>query len=209
MISDKEKRITAFHEAGHAILFHVLSGCRTYYTVSIIPTGIAQVIRCHCRNAMISSTREADASQNIQVALGGRIAEEMIFDDITTGASQDIKQATAIAKSMVTKHGMSAKVGLVSYGQDDDEVFIGRDLAHTRGYSENVASSIDSEVKQIIDECYQKAKQVIEDHRQVLNSCAELLLEKEKIGTGRIRRAVRISSKMGNGNMHKKRLLKL
>jgi cell division protease FtsH len=183
VISDKEKRITAFHEAGHAILFHVLPDVGPVYTVSIIPTGMgaAGYTMPLPERDDIFNTR-GQMLQNIQVALGGRIAEEMIFDDITTGASQDIKQATAIAKSMVTKYGMSAKVGLVSYGQDDDEVFIGRDLAHTRGYSENVASSIDSEVKQIIDECYQKAKQVIEDHRQVLNSCAELLLEKEKIG---------------------------
>ena len=183
IISDKEKRITAFHEAGHAILFHVLPDVGPVYSVSIIPTGAGAAgytmplperdDMFHTRGKMI---------QDIIVSLGGRVAEELVFDDITTGASQDIKQATRLAKAMVTKYGMSDNIGLICYDNDDDEVFIGRDLAHTRGYGENVATEIDKEIKRIIDECYEKARELITMHRKVLDACAELLLEKEKIG---------------------------
>ena len=182
IISEKEKRITAFHEAGHAILFHVLPDVGPVYTVSIIPTGAgaAGYTMPLNENDEMFNTR-GRMLQEIVVDLGGRVAEEMIFDDITTGASQDIKQATQMAKAMVTKYGMSENVGLINYDSDDDEVFIGRDLAHTRGYGESVATRIDEEVKRIIDECYIKAKKIIQEHEDVLNHCASLLLEKEKI----------------------------
>ena len=183
VISDKEKRITAFHEAGHAILFHVLPDVGPVYSVSIIPTGVgaAGYTMPLPEKDDVFNTR-GKMIQDITVALGGRIAEELVFDDITTGASQDIKQATGIAKSMVTKFGMSEKVGPINYDDDSDEVFIGRDLAHaSRGYGENVAGVIDQEVKRIIDECYAKAKSIIHEYDHVLHACAELLLEKEKI----------------------------
>ncbi len=182
VISDKEKRITAFHESGHAILFHLLPDVGPVYSVSIIPTGsgAAGYTMPLPEKDEIFNTK-GKMLQDIVVSLGGRVAEELVFDDITTGASQDIKQATQMAKAMVTKYGMSDNIGLICYDNDDDEVFIGRDLAHTRGYSEGVASAIDQEIKRIIDECYAKAKQMIMDHRDVLDACANLLLEKEKI----------------------------
>ena len=183
VISDKEKRITAYHEAGHAILCYVLPDIDPVYTISIIPTGMGAAgytMRLPEKDELFNTRGEM--MENIQVCLGGRIAEEIIFDDITTGASQDIKQATSIAKAMVTKYGMSTEVGLVAYGDDQDEVFIGRDLAHARGFSESVASTIDKEVKRLIDTCYEKAKQIILEHEEVLHSCTKLLLEKEKIG---------------------------
>ena len=182
VISEKEKRITAYHEAGHAILFHVLPDVGPVHTVSIIPTGngaAGYTMPLPEKDEMFNT--KGKILQSIMVSLGGRIAEEMIFDDITTGASQDIKQATGYAKSMVTKFGMSEKLGLICYGDDEDEVFIGRDLAHARGYADNTASKIDEEVKRIVDECYTKAKLIIEEHKDVLESCAQLLLEKEKI----------------------------
>lgn len=182
VISEKEKRITAFHEAGHAILFHVLPDVGPVYSVSIIPTGGAGGYTMPLPEKDEMFNTKGKMLQDITVALGGRVAEEIIFDDITTGASQDIKQATGIAKSMVTKFGMSEKVGLINYDDDSDEVFIGRDLAHaSRGYGENVAGVIDQEVKRIIDECYAKAKSIIHEYDHVLHACAELLLEKEKI----------------------------
>ena len=182
IISEKEKRITAFHEAGHAILFHVLPDVGPVYTVSIIPTGsgaAGYTMPLPEKDEMFNSKKKM--LQEIIVDLGGRVAEELVFDDITTGASQDIKQATAMAKAMVTKYGMSERVGLINYDNDEDEVFIGRDLAHTRGYGEQVASSIDEEIKRIIDECYLKAKEIITEHRDVLDACARLLVQKEKI----------------------------
>ena len=182
VISDKEKRITAFHESGHAILFHLLPDVGPVYSVSIIPTGsgaAGYTMPLPEKDEMFNT--KGKMLQDIVVSLGGRVAEELVFDDITTGASQDIKQATQMAKAMVTKYGMSDNIGLICYDNDDDEVFIGRDLAHTRGYSEGVASAIDQEIKRIIDECYAKAKQMIMDHRDVLDACANLLLEKEKI----------------------------
>ena len=182
VISEKEKRITAFHEAGHAILFHVLPDVGPVYSVSIIPTGGAggYTMPLPERDDMFNT--RGKMLQDITVALGGRVAEEEVLDDITTGASQDIKQATSLAKSMVTKFGMSEAVGLVNYDNDSDEVFIGRDLAHTsRGYGENVATTIDREVKRIIDECYERARSIIREYDSVLHACAELLLEKEKI----------------------------
>ncbi|MCI5614528.1 MAG: ATP-dependent zinc metalloprotease FtsH [Agathobacter sp.] len=182
IISDKEKRITAFHEAGHAILFHLLPDVGPVYTVSIIPTGggaAGYTMPLPEKDEMFNS--KGRMLQEIVVDLGGRVAEELVFDDITTGASQDIKQATKMAKAMVTRYGMSDNIGLICYADDEDEVFIGRDLAHTRGYSEQVASAIDAEVKQIIDEAYQKAKDMILEYRDVLDACAQLLLEKEKI----------------------------
>ena len=182
VISEKERRITAFHEAGHAILFHVLPDVGPVYSVSIIPTGSAGGYTMPLPEQDEMFNTKGKMLQDITVALGGRVAEEIIFDDITTGASQDIKQATGIAKSMVTKFGMSEKVGLINYDDDSDEVFIGRDLAHaSRGYGENVAGVIDQEVKRIIDECYAKAKSIIHEYDHVLHACAELLLEKEKI----------------------------
>ncbi|MFV0528311.1 MAG: ATP-dependent zinc metalloprotease FtsH [Lachnospiraceae bacterium] len=182
IISDKEKRITAYHEAGHAILFHVLPDVGPVYTVSIIPTGIGAAgytMPLPENDDMFNS--RGKMLQDITVALGGRVAEEIVFNDITTGASSDIKQATSVAKSMVTRYGMSEQIGLITYGNDDDEVFIGRDLAHTRGYSENVAMMIDQEIKGIIDMCYKRAKDIITEHFTVLEKCAQLLLEKEKI----------------------------
>ena len=182
VISEKEKRITAFHEAGHAILFHLLPDVGPVYSVSIIPTGAGAAgytMPLPERDDMFNT--KGKMLQDIIVSLGGRVAEELVFDDITTGASQDIKQATRMAKDMVTKYGMSENIGLICYDNDDDEVFIGRDLAHTRGYGEGVATTIDLEVKRIIDECYEKAKQMIAEHRDVLDACANLLLEKEKI----------------------------
>lgn len=182
IISEKEKRITAFHEAGHAILFHLLPDVGPVYTVSIIPTGsgaAGYTMPLPEKDEMFNSKKKM--LQEIVVDLGGRVAEELVFDDITTGASQDIKQATAMAKAMVTKYGMSERVGLINYDNEEDEVFIGRDLAHTRGYGEHVASSIDEEIKRIIDECYLKAKEMIMDRRDVLDACAELLIRKEKI----------------------------
>ena len=182
IISEKEKKITAFHEAGHAILFHVLPDVGPVYSVSIIPTGVGAAgytMPLPEKDEMFNT--KGRMLQEIVVDLGGRVAEEMIFDDITTGASQDIKQATAMAKAMVTKYGMSENLGLICYDEDDNEVFIGRDLAHTKGYGENVATIIDQEVKRIIDECYIKAKEIIHEYEQVLHRCADLLLEKEKI----------------------------
>lgn len=183
IISEKEKKITAYHEAGHAILFHLLPDVGPVYTVSIIPTGMGAAgytMPLPDKDEMFNT--KGRMLQDIVVDLGGRVAEELIFDDITTGASQDIKQATGLARSMVTKYGMSEKVGLISYGSDDDEVFIGRDLAHTRSYGEEIASLIDKEVKNIIDECYEKARKIIRENEKVLHKCAQLLLEKEKIG---------------------------
>ena len=182
VISEKEKRITAFHESGHAILFHLLPDVGPVYSVSIIPTGAGAAgytMPLPERDDMFNT--KGKMLQDIIVSLGGRVAEELVFDDITTGASQDIKQATRMAKDMVTKYGMSENIGLICYDNDDDEVFIGRDLAHTRGYGEGVATTIDLEVKRIIDECYEKAKQMIAEHRDVLDACANLLLEKKKI----------------------------
>ena len=182
VISEKEKRITAYHESGHAILFHVLPDVGPVYTVSIIPTGVGAAgytMPLPERDDMFNT--KGKMLQNIIVDLGGRVAEELVFDDNTTGASQDIKQATSIARSMVTKYGMSEKIGLINYGSDDEEVFIGRDLAHTRSYGEQVAGQIDEEVKRIVDECYAKARELINANRKVLDACAELLLEKEKI----------------------------
>ena len=183
IINEKDKRITAYHEAGHAILFHVLPDVGPVHTVSIIPTGVgAAGYTMPLPDGDDMHMTKGRMLQHIMVSLGGRIAEEIIFDDVTTGASQDIKQATAIARSMVTQYGMSDKIGMINYGDDEDEVFIGRDLAHTRSYGENVAGLIDSEVKRIIDECHEKAKAIILEHEYVLHSCCDLLLEKEKIG---------------------------
>ena len=182
VVSDKERRITAYHEAGHAILFHVLPDVGPVHTVSIIPTGMGAAgytMPLPEKDEMFNT--KGKMMQEIKVGLGGRIAEELIFDDITTGASQDIKQSTAIARNMVTKYGFSDKVGLINYGSNQDEVFIGRDLAQTRSYSESMAQLIDEEVKKIIDECYADARRIIEDNRGVLDACAQLLLEKEKI----------------------------
>lgn len=182
IINEKEKRITAYHEAGHAILFHILPDVGPVYSISIIPTGIGAAgytMPLPEKDQMFNT--KGRMKQDIMVDLGGRIAEEMIFDDITTGASQDIKQATNIARAMITQYGMSEKVGLIHYGSDEDEVFIGRDLAHTRSYGENTASLIDEEVKRIVDECYIKAKEILTEHEKVLHKCAQLLLEKEKI----------------------------
>ena len=183
VISEKDKKITAYHEAGHAILFHVLPDVGPVHTVSIIPTGVgAAGYTMPLPEQDELHMTKGRMLQNIMVSLGGRIAEEIIFDDITTGASQDIKQATSMARAMVTEYGMSEKLGMINYGGDNNEVFIGRDLAHTRTYSEEVASEIDSEVKRIIDECYAKAKRIILDHEDVLHSCCALLMDKEKIG---------------------------
>ena len=182
VISEKEKKITAYHEAGHGILFHVLADVGPVHTISIIPTGMGAAgytMPLPEKDEMFNT--KGKMLQHIMVSLGGRIAEELIFGDVTTGASQDIKQATAIARAMVTEYGMSEKVGMINYGGDENEVFIGRDLAHTRSYGENVATAIDSEVKRIIDECYEKAKKIILEHENVLHKCCELLLEKEKI----------------------------
>ena len=181
VVSEKEKRITAYHEAGHAILFHVLPDVGPVYSVSIIPTGIGAAgytMPLPEKDEMFNT--KGRMLQDIEVSLGGRIAEELVFDDITTGASQDIKQATRVARAMVTKYGMSDELGLVSY-DSDEEVFIGRDFGHTKTYGEDVAGKIDAEIKRIVDECYEKAKKIILDNRKVLDAAAELLLEKEKI----------------------------
>ena len=182
VISEKEKRITAYHEAGHAILFHVLPDMEPVYTISIIPTGMgaAGYTMPLPENDEMFNTK-GKMLQDITTLLGGRVAEELIFGDITTGASNDIKRATSEARAMVTKYGMSDKIGLISYGDDDDEVFIGRDLAHTRGYSEDVAKAIDSEIHRIIEECHENAVKIISQHMDVLHGCAKLLLEKEKV----------------------------
>lgn len=182
VISDKEKKITAYHEAGHAILFHKLPDVGPVYSISIIPTGTGAAgytMPLPEKDEMFNS--RGQMIQDIVVSLGGRVAEALIFDDITTGASQDIKQATNIARKMVTKYGMSDKIGIINYDSDDDEVFIGRDLAHTRSYSEATASEIDKEVKRIIDDCYKQAEKLVKEHEDVLHKCANLLLEKEKI----------------------------
>jgi len=181
IVSEKEKRITAYHEAGHAILFHVLPDVGPVYTVSIIPTGVGAAgytMPLPEKDEMFNT--RGKMLQDIQASLGGRIAEELVFDDITTGASQDIKQATNVARAMVTKYGMSETLGLVNY-DSDEEVFIGRDFGHTKGYGEEVAGKIDAEIKRIVDECYEKAKEIILEHRRVLDAAAQLLLEKEKI----------------------------
>lgn len=182
IISDKEKKITAYHEAGHAILFHELPDVGPVYSVSIIPTGVGAAgytMPLPDKDEMFMT--KGKMLHNIMVSLGGRIAEEIIFDDITTGAASDIKKATKVARKMVTSFGMSENIGVISYDEDDDEVFIGRDLAHTRGYSEKVAGEIDSEVKAIVDDCYAKAKAIIMSHEDILHKAAKLLLEKEKI----------------------------
>ena len=182
IVSEKERRITAYHEAGHAILFHLLPDVGPVYSVSIIPTGGAGGYTMPLPEKDDMFNTKGHMLQEITVSLGGRVAEEEIFDDITTGASQDIKQATAIAKSMITKFGMSERLGLINYDNDSDEVFIGRDFGHTsRGYGEKVAGTIDEEVKRIIDECYAQARSIIQEYHPVLEKCAELLLEKEKI----------------------------
>ncbi len=183
VISEKEKRITAYHEAGHAILFHVLPDVGPVYSVSIIPTGAsaAGYTMPLNENDEMFNTR-GKMTQDIIVSLGGRVAEELIFDDVTTGASNDIKQATQAARNMVTKFGFSKNIGMVHYGDDDEEVFIGRDLAHTKGFSDATAKAIDDEVKAIIDDCYEKAVKILKENEQILHKCANLLLEKEKIG---------------------------
>ena len=183
IITDKEKKITAYHEAGHAILFHVLPDVGPVYTVSIIPTGLgaAGYTMPLPENDEMFITK-GTMLQDIMVSLGGRIAEEIIFGDITTGASSDIKKATKAARDMVTRYGMSENIGVINYGSDDDEVFIGRDLAHAKSHSELIAGEIDREVRRIIDECYAKAKAIILENSDVLHGCADLLLEKEKIG---------------------------
>ena len=182
IVSEKERRITAYHEAGHAILFHTLPDVGPVYSVSIIPTGGAGGYTMPLPEKDDMFNTKGHMLQEITVALGGRVAEEEVFDDITTGASQDIRQATAIAKSMITKFGMSERLGLINYDNDSEEVFIGRDFGHTsRGYGEKVAGTIDEEVKRIIDECYAKARRIIQEHHDVLDKCAKLLLEKEKI----------------------------
>lgn len=182
VVSEKERKITAYHEAGHAILFHVLPDVGPVYSVSIVPTGAAggYTMPLPERDDMFDT--KGHMLQEIIVSLGGRVAEEEVFDDITTGASQDIRQATSIAKSMITKFGMSERLGLINYDNDSDEVFVGRDIGHTsRGYGEKVAGVIDEEVKRIIDECYGKARALLQEYHSVLEACAQLLLEKEKI----------------------------
>ena len=183
IISEKEKKITAYHEEGHAILFHVLPDMGPVHTISVIPTGMGAAgytMPLPGEDEMFNSKKKM--LQNIIVDFGGRVAEELIFGDVTTGASKDIKQATQMARAMVTQYGMSDKVGLIHYGSDDDEVFIGRDLAHTKGYADQTAALIDGEVKNIIDESYAKAKELLQEHMDVLHRCAQLLIEKEKIG---------------------------
>ncbi len=183
IISDKEKKITAYHEAGHAILFHVLPDVGPVYTVSIIPTGLGAAgytMPLPEKDEMFIT--KGQMLQDIMVSLGGRIAEEIIFGDITTGASSDIKKATKAARNMVTRYGMSENIGVIDYGSDDDEVFIGRDLAHAKNHSELVAGEIDKEIKNIIDDCYKKAKDIITENMDILHKCADLLIEKEKIG---------------------------
>ena len=182
VVTEKEKRITAYHEAGHALLFHLLPDVGPVYTVSIIPTGAGAAgytMPLPEKDEMFMT--RGRMLQDIMVSLGGRIAEEIIFDDITTGASSDIKKATKRARSMVTRYGMSDNIGVINYDDDDDEVFIGRDLAHAKNHSELISGEIDKEVKAIIDDCYQKAKDIILKNEDVLHKCAELLLEKEKI----------------------------
>ena len=182
IISEKEKKITAYHESGHAILFHVLPDVGPVHSVSIIPTGMGAAgytMPLPEKDEMFNT--RGKMLQNIIVSLGGRVAEELVFDDITTGASQDIRQATQTARDMVTKYGFSSKLGLINYDTDNDEVFIGRDLAHTRPYGENIAGQIDAEVKNVIDECYSRAKTIISENRDILDKSASLLLEKEKI----------------------------
>ncbi len=183
IISDKEKKITAYHEAGHAILFHVLPDVGPVYTVSIIPTGLGAAgytMPLPERDDMFNT--RGKMLQDIMVSLGGRIAEEIIFDDVTTGASSDIKKATKVARAMVTRYGFSENIGVINYDEDDNEVFIGRDLAHAKNHSEAVSGEIDIEVKAIIDDCYRRAKAIIMEQEKVLHACAKLLLEKEKIG---------------------------
>ena len=183
VISAKEKKITAYHEAGHAILFHVLPDVGPVHTISVIPTGLGAAgytMPLPEKDEMFIT--KGQMLQDIMVSLGGRIAEELIFGDITTGASSDIKKATKAARNMVTKYGMSENIGVINYDSDDDEVFIGRDLAHTKSHSEQVAGEIDKEVKRIIDDCYAKAKTIIIENMEVLHKCADLLIEKEKIG---------------------------
>ena len=180
---EKEKRITAYHESGHAILFHVLPDVGPVHTVSIIPTGAGAAgytMPLPGKDEMFLT--RGKMIQDIMVSLGGRIAEGLILDDVTTGASQDIKQATATAKAMVTKYGFSEKLGLINYDDDSDDVFIGRDLAHSKGYGENTASAIDQEVRDIVEDCYEKAKAIIKDYMEQLHASANLLMEKEKIG---------------------------
>ncbi len=183
VISDEEKKITAYHEAGHAILFHLLPDVGPVYSVSIIPTGVGAAgytMPLPEKDEMFMT--KGKMLQNITVSLGGRVAEEIIFGDITTGASQDIKQATQVARAMVTQYGMSEKVGLLDYGDDENEVFIGRDLAHARSYGEGVATLIDTEIKRIIDQCHEQAQKMIREHIDVLHRCAAMLIEREKIG---------------------------
>jgi cell division protease FtsH len=182
VISDKEKKITAYHEAGHAILFHVLPEVGPVYTISIVPTssGAAGYTMPLPEKDEMFLTK-GRMLQDIMVSLGGRIAEELIFDDITTGASSDIKKATKTARRMVARYGMSDNIGVICYDDDNGEVFIGRDLAHAKSHSEAVAAEIDREVKSIVDDCYAKAKAIIIEHMDVLHSCAKLLLEKEKV----------------------------
>jgi len=183
IISEKEQKITAYHEAGHAILFHVLPDVGPVYSVSIIPTGASAAgytMPLPEHDDMFIT--KGKMTQDIIVSLGGRVAEELIFDDVTTGASNDIKQATKLARNMITKYGFSKNIGMVHYGDDDEEVFIGRDLAHAKNFSDATARAIDDEVKSLIDECYEKAVKLIKEHEQVLHKCANLLLEKEKIG---------------------------
>ena len=183
IISDKEKKITAYHEAGHAILFHLLPDVGPVYTVSIIPTGVGAAgytMPLPEKDEMFLT--KGRMLQDIMVLLGGRIAEEIVFDDITTGASNDIKRATKEARRMVTRYGMSENIGVLNYDDDDDEVFIGRDLAHARSHSEYITGEIDKEVKSIVDDCYAKAKAMLLENKDVLENCAQLLLEKEKIG---------------------------
>lgn len=182
VISEKEKKITAYHEAGHAILFHVLPDMDPVYTISIIPTGVgaAGYTMPLPENDEMFNTK-GKMLQDITTLLGGRVAEEIIFGDITTGASNDIKRATTTARAMVMQYGMSEKMGLIAYGDEGDEVFIGRDLAHTRSYSEEVAKDIDQEIHGIIDGCHKKAREIILEHEDVLHKCAALLLEKEKV----------------------------
>lgn len=183
IISEKEKKITAYHETGHAILFHVLPDVGPVYTISIIPTGIGAAgytMPLPDKDEMFMT--KSRMKEEIMVSLGGRIAEEIIFHDITTGASSDIKKATNMARKMVTRYGMSENIGLINYDSDDDAVFIGRDLAHAKNFSEAMSGEIDREVKTIIDECYMKAKEIIMAHEDILHKCSELLMQKEKIG---------------------------
>ena len=183
VISEKEKKITAYHEAGHAILFHLLPEMGPVHTISIIPTGMGAAgytMPLPEQDEMFNSKKKM--LENIVVDLGGRVAEELIFHDITTGASQDIKQATQMARAMVTQYGMSEKVGMIQYGGDEDEVFIGRDFGHTKNYADQTAALIDSEVKRIIDEAYARAKELLSQNEEILHKCAALLIEREKIG---------------------------